>query len=81
MMTIQKTGRRRMAKKKLPADDAKNWVGNPHAMHIRGTKDWKDWAVELAEFDRSGSVADLVDRALAAYARAVGFPKPPPPRT
>jgi hypothetical protein len=46
---------------------------------IRSTDAWKRWVDELAEFDRS-TVSDLVDHALVAYARQIGFPKVAPRR-
>jgi hypothetical protein len=47
---------------------------------VRGVPEWKEWAEELAEFDRTPSLNDLVDRALVHYARHVGFTKPAPKR-
>ena len=47
---------------------------------VRGVPEWKSWIEELAEFDRSPSVNDLIDRALVAYAREVRFPKSAPKR-
>lgn len=75
---VLKAGRG-MAKKRKPADAAKNWPGKPLAIQVRGSAEWKQWLEELAEFDRS-TIADISDRAIAAYARQIGFPKPPPPR-
>lgn len=46
---------------------------------VRSTGAWKRWAEELAEFDRS-TVSDLVDHALVAYARQIGFTKVAPRR-
>lgn len=68
-----------MAKKKPPADQARSWPGKPLAIQVRGSAEWKQWLEELAEFDRS-NLADICDRAIAAYGRSIGFPKPPPPR-
>lgn len=70
---------RGMAKKKRPPE-AKNWSsGKPMALQMRGSIEWKQWLEELAAYDRS-SVSDVADRAIAAYARTISFPKPPPPR-
>ena len=79
-MTTRALGAGRgMAKKKLPPDQARSWPGKPLAIQVRGSPEWKRWLEELAEFDRS-NLADICDRSIAAYARAIGFPKPPPPR-
>lgn len=68
-----------MAKRKAPGEMAKDWPGKPLAVQVRGSAEWKAWLEELAAFDRS-NIADITDRAIAAYARSIGFPKPPPPR-
>ncbi len=78
MPTLTKVDRR-MARKKKPADSVKESASKPLAIQMRGSSEWKQWLEELAEFDRS-TVADVVDRAIAAHARAIGFPKPPPAR-
>lgn len=77
MAAQAKAKRSRMAKKKRPVEE---WgAGKPLALQVRGTPEWKAWIDELARFDRS-TVADVVDRSLAAYARAINFPQQPPPR-
>jgi len=48
--------------------------------NIRSTQGWKDAVDKLAEFDRAPSVADLIDRAVVAYARSINFPEPVPKR-
>jgi hypothetical protein len=68
-----------MAKRKKPADAAKEWPGKPVAAQVRGSPEWKAWLERLAAFDRS-TVADVIDRATAAYARTVGFAEAPPAR-
>jgi hypothetical protein len=66
-----------MAKKKpgpRPVDG-----GRVAATNIRSTVAWKEWLDRLADFDRS-TVADVVDHALVAYARQVGFKEVAPKR-
>ena len=46
---------------------------------LRTSNEYAEWLAELARFDR-GTIANLADRAFAAYARAINFPKPPPER-
>jgi hypothetical protein len=48
-------------------------------MSIRGAPEWKAWLDRLAEHDRSTSV-QVIDKALADYARKVKFPEAPPKR-
>ena len=45
---------------------------------VRSSPEWKDWAHRFALFMRL-SDSDVVDHALAAYAKAQGF-EPPPER-
>jgi hypothetical protein len=47
---------------------------------IRGTEDWRSWLSRLAEYDRSTSISEMMDRALVAYARQIGFKEMPPKR-
>ena len=47
---------------------------------VRSTVAWKAAVDRMAEFDRAPSVSDLIDRAIAAYARTIGFPEPIPKR-
>ncbi len=61
-----------MAKKPEPAKQ--------NALVIRGSVAWREWLSELAEHDRAPSVAHVVDKALADYARTVGFKKGAPRR-
>ena len=66
-----------MAKKKKPVE---SWgTGKPLVLQVRGSLEWKAWLEELAKFDRA-TVADVADRAIAAYARSIGYPKAPPLR-
>lgn len=46
---------------------------------VKGRMSWLDWVDALARFDRA-SRAELLDRALARYAREIGFQQPPPER-
>lgn len=48
-------------------------------IQIRSTTEWRDWVIGLAEADRS-TVAELIDRALADYARRRKHEIPPPKR-
>jgi hypothetical protein len=47
---------------------------------VRSTQPWKEWVERLAEHERAPSVSDLIDRALVAYARQVGFKEGAPRR-
>ena len=47
---------------------------------VRSSRGWKEAIDELADFDRAPSTADLIDRAIVAYARQVRYPKPIPKR-
>ena len=44
---------------------------------VRTTKAWKQHVETLADLDRSPSVSDFIDRAVAFYARSRGFDPPP----
>jgi hypothetical protein len=69
-----------MAKKKAGKPGPKPVGGGRVATTpIRSTEAWKAWVEELAQFDRS-TVSDVVDHALVAYARSIGFPKIAPQR-
>ena len=48
-------------------------------LQMRGSEEWKAWAEGLAEFDGL-SVASVVDRAMRAYAKQIGYTKEPPKR-
>lgn len=49
------------------------------AFGMRSTPEWREWAARLAEYE-SINFSDLIARALARYAREVGFPEAPPKR-
>ena len=51
-------------------------AGQPPAVQVRGTPEWKEWVEELAEFLRL-PVSGLVDTSLARTARENGFRDPP----
>lgn len=68
-----------MAKKRAtPRRPAPPEGPKKHILGIRGSEAFKDWLYRFAQTERSDMV-DLVDDALAAYARARGF-EPPPKR-
>lgn len=46
---------------------------------IRGSKEWRDWVMELADFRRL-KATDLIDQALVEYADRHGFTKRAPKR-
>ncbi len=52
----------------------------PAVAFIRCRPEWKEAAERLAEHDHAPSLADVIDRAVASYARQVGFPEPIPKR-
>lgn len=74
---MSKAGSAFMAKKEKTTPD--QWKSKPLAVQVRGSAEWKAWVEKLAAFDR-GTVADVADRAMAAYARMIGFGEPPPER-
>ncbi len=47
---------------------------------VRGSQEWRRFVDKLAEHDRASSLAEVVDRALEAYAKAVGYPGEVPRR-
>ena len=46
---------------------------------IRGSEEWRAWVGRLADHDRL-KVADVIDKALVAYAKEQGFDEPAPRR-
>ena len=70
-----------MAKKKAaPAKpESKAWESKKLIFQMRGTDEFKAWLQELADFDATDT-SDVVERSVAAYARAIGFAKPRPKR-
>jgi hypothetical protein len=50
--------------------------GQPPAIQVRGSAEWKQWVEELAKFLRQ-PVSGLVDTSLARTARESGFREPP----
>lgn len=75
-MTTTLVRTRRMPKGKRNPDE---WKRKPIVIQLRGTPEYKAWAERLAEHDRT-TVADSTDRALALYAKHIGFTEPPPRR-
>ena len=77
-----------VAKTKADPSEAKGKPGpkpdptrvRSEAVMLRGRPEWKEWLGRLAEFDRSASMNELFDRAIAVYAREVGFKETPPKR-
>jgi hypothetical protein len=47
---------------------------------VRSSDAWKEAITAFAGWDRAPSVSDLIDRALAVYARQQGYDKPIPKR-
>jgi hypothetical protein len=52
----------------------------PHRLSIRTTDEYHAWITGLAIRDRIATIPDLIDRALAAYARMIGYEAPQPAR-
>ena len=50
-----------------------------NVVSIRGSEEWRDWVGRLADHSRL-KVADVIDRALLAYAKQEGFNEPAPRR-
>jgi hypothetical protein len=50
--------------------------GPPAVFGVRMSRKYLAWLEELSEAERCGK-ADVIDRALAAYAEKVGFKAPP----
>jgi hypothetical protein len=48
--------------------------------NIRSSPEWKAWLERLVVFNRSPSLADLVDDAVVLLAREIKFPEMPPKR-
>ena len=50
-----------------------------NVLSIRGSTEWREWLGRLADHSRL-KVADVIDRALLAYAKQEGFSEPAPRR-
>jgi hypothetical protein len=50
-----------------------------NVLSIRGSNEWRDWVGRLADHSRL-KVADVIDRALLAYAKQEGFTEVAPRR-
>jgi hypothetical protein len=48
-----------------------------YGVAIRGSKEWRDWVMDLAEFRRL-KATDLIDQALVEYAQKYVYKKPSP---
>lgn len=69
-----------MAKKKTgPKPNSEEWKITPLAIQVRGSVEFKEWVRGLAEFDAT-DVSEVVERALGAYARQIGYDKARPRR-
>jgi hypothetical protein len=66
-----------MAKKRPAGEPAKQPKGVLPA--VRGSEEWRAWVDRLCDFDRVPYPV-LIDRALAEYAKSVGFKEAPPKR-
>jgi RecA-family ATPase len=49
------------------------------AVSIKARPEWKEWLERVAKHCRD-PVAQVIDKAVAEYAKANGFEDPPPPR-
>jgi hypothetical protein len=68
-----------MTKPKGPTGEAPEGK-RKNVFSVAATVAWRDWVVGLAEHVRASSIPDLLDRALVAYAKSVGYDVPPPKR-
>lgn len=70
-----------MAKKQSPPIGADGPPKKPKGfvLSVRGSDDWRTWLAGLADHERAG-IPDVIDRALAKYAKEVGYEPPPPKR-
>ena len=55
-------------------------AGRQVVTNVRSSAEWKSFVEEFADWDRAPSVSDLVDRAIAAYARERRYSVLPPKR-
>ncbi len=68
----------RMAKKKAPAN-GEVAAGRKSITTLKGSPEWAEWLGGLSTHFRT-SVTGVIDRALAEWAEANGYPIKPPPR-
>ena len=66
--------KKRRASEEAPADDRAIVVS------MKGTKEFRDWLNELAEFERTTAV-QILEKAVVTYAKQIGFSKPATKRT
>jgi hypothetical protein len=68
-----------MARPKKPRDQKTR--GNPpegyRTIGVRASNEWAKWCEGAARHFRTRTVAGLIDRALAEWAEAKGYPAPP----
>jgi hypothetical protein len=69
----ERSGRERAPRKSPDAEPRRP------VLSIKARSAWAAWVDRLAAFDRSSKI-ELVDRALARYAREIGFKEAPPER-
>ena len=65
--------------KKSPEPKAENWTNKTVIFQMRGSVEFKEWLKKLSDFDATDAT-EVVERALAAYARSIGFGEPRPKR-
>jgi len=63
-----------VAKKAKP--DPETWSSKAIVASVRGSRQWKKWVEDLAKENRQ-TVANLIDMALARFAKDTGFRDPP----
>jgi len=62
-----------------PAPEPAKWEAKRLIFQMRGSDEFKAWLLALADFDATDAT-EVVERALAAYARTIGFTQPRPKR-
>ena len=72
----KKPGPAQRAKGKAGASPRTLDAGGPDFLRVRVSGAYKAWVTRFAEAERS-DMSDLIDDALAAYAKARGFEVPP----
>ncbi len=62
-----------------PAPEPAKWEAKRLIFQMRGSDEFKAWLQALADYDATDAT-EVVERALAAYARTIGFTQPRPKR-